>query len=128
MRDGSEESTTKPQHHGINQGCPLSPFLFGMLMTVLMMDARVTLGDEAKNACDKGELENTFFADDTLLIRTLRSHIEEYIAAVKTQGGDYGLQIHSGKVCLLRTGTLQQFETLDGSVLQRVTQCFICVS
>jgi hypothetical protein len=48
VRDEGVMSSTRPQRAGISQGCPLSPFLFGILMTVLMTDAQAKLGNEAK--------------------------------------------------------------------------------
>jgi len=68
VADGGKESDPRPQRAGISQGCPLSPFLFGMVMTVLMHDARSMLSNAASHACTKGELEEVLFADDTLLI------------------------------------------------------------
>ena len=35
-----QPSNFHPHHFGISQGCPLSPFLFSILMTVLMHDCR----------------------------------------------------------------------------------------
>ena len=105
--DGGKESTQRPQRSGISQGCPLSPFLFGMVMTVLIQDARSMLSDGAKHACTKGELEEVLFADDTLLISCSGSHLQEYMAAVEKCGADYGLQIHWGKVHLVPVGSEQ---------------------
>ena len=51
--EGSK-SSPRPQRAGISQGCPLSPFLFGMLMTILMEDARDMLSVEAREAIVKG--------------------------------------------------------------------------
>ena len=39
VQDCGQQSSSRPQRSGISQGCPLSPFLFVMLMSVLMEDA-----------------------------------------------------------------------------------------
>ena len=91
-------------HSCISQGCPLSPFLFSMVMTVLMTDARATLTHGAREACKTGELEDVLFADDTLLIGSHGPFVEEYMCAVETAGMDYGLQIHWGKVHVVAVG------------------------
>ncbi len=73
-------------------------------MMVLMTDATAMLSNDARLAYDKGQLEDALFADDTLLISRSGAHLEEYMAAVEKKGGDYGLQMHWGKVCLVRVG------------------------
>ena len=40
IRDAGSTSTWHPQAFGISQGCPLSPFLFVILMGVLIKDAK----------------------------------------------------------------------------------------
>ena len=40
VRDAGHTSEPRPQHFGISQGCPLSPFLFSIVMTVLLFEAR----------------------------------------------------------------------------------------
>ena len=47
VMDGGHKSKEKPQHSGIAQGCPLSPFLFVMVMTVVMYDAVELLGEQS---------------------------------------------------------------------------------
>jgi hypothetical protein len=118
VSDGGVDSQSRPQKAGISQGCPLSPFLFGMVMTVLMWDARNALSTEAKLACDKGELEDTLFADDTLLIGRCGEHIEEYMAQVELKGRDYGLQVHWGKVCLVKVCADSPIHGPSGQVLE----------
>ena len=93
VRDGGTTSTKRPQLAGISQGCPLSPFLFGMLMTVLMHDAKNSLSHSAKQAYEQGDLKDVLFADDTLLISTTGAHLEEYMSAVTACGAHYGLQV-----------------------------------
>ena len=39
VRDAGHTSEPRPQHFGIPQGCPLSLFLFSIVMTVLLFDA-----------------------------------------------------------------------------------------
>ena len=104
VSDSGVESSEHPQRAGISQGCPLSPFLFGIVMTVLMHDARLMLSEPASMACKQGELEDVLFADDTLLLGSHGPHVEEYMKTVEKAGLEYGLQIHWGKVALIAIG------------------------
>ena len=114
VRDEGNISSERPQLAGISQGCPLSPFLFGMLMTVLLRDARGKLSESAQAAFATGDLEDVLFADDTLLISTSGQHIEEYMAAVTECGSHYGLQIHWDKVYYVPVCTQQQVRNPSG--------------
>jgi hypothetical protein len=115
VADAGHESTRRPQKADISQGCPLSPFLFGMVMTVLMTDAMNGLSENAKAAYDRDDLEDTLFADDTLLISKTATHLEEYMAAVEERGRDYGLQVHWGKVHLISVGTDTSIRSPSGA-------------
>ena len=110
-------SGRRPQRAGISQGCPLSPFLFGMLMTVLMTDARDSLSQAAKNAVTAGSLEDVLFADDTLLISQTGRHLEEFMTAVTGCGSHYGLQVHWGKVHYVPVCTRQAVRAPDGQLI-----------
>jgi len=91
---GGRESELKRQRAGISQGCPISPFLFGMLISMLMSDVQSSLNDDANAACVKGDLEDILYADDTLLISRRCPHSEEHMASVEQKGADHGLRIH----------------------------------
>ena len=46
ISDGSEKSSKRQQSSGIAQGCPLSPYLFIILMTVLFEDVENALASK----------------------------------------------------------------------------------
>lgn len=99
--DDGVESSHRSQRAGISQGCPLSPFLFGILMTMLMEDAYGLLSPDAKAAHTSGNLGEVLYADDTLILGTASRYVEEYMLAIEACGKHYGLQIHAGKLQLV---------------------------
>ena len=80
---------------GICQGCPLSPFLFVILMTVLIHDARANLSQQVGAT----QAEKLLYADDTLLLGVSAVHVAEFASAVSRVGQNYGMQlpVHWGK-------------------------------
>lgn len=58
--DGTE-SRKRTQYTAIGQGCPLSPYLFITLMTVMFSDIKEKTGRE--ETISKGKIEATYFAE-----------------------------------------------------------------
>jgi len=92
VRDAGQTSCSYEQCFGICQGCPLSPFLFSMVMTVLIRDARELLGISAPS------LRELVYADDTLIVASCAEDAEAYMRAVAVAGANYGLQYNWKKL------------------------------
>ena len=88
------------QHFGISQGCPLSPFLFSILMTVLLHDARAKMVEKGYHFDEQGAYE-AFYADDTLLIHSSAGLLQEYMYQIEQCGQHYGLCLNFPKVEIL---------------------------
>ena len=94
VQDCGETSAERVQHSGISQGCPLSPFLFVMIMSVLMVDAVKELPECDKSLLLKGDLSDLLYADDTLLLSVSAPSLERFLEAVSNAGATYGLELH----------------------------------
>ena len=101
VSDAGTESASRPQHFGICQGCPLSPFLFGMLMTVLIKDAKQMLEQSGVKLSTEVAVNEILYADDTLLIDVDAQVVEQYMQCVAAAGNNYGLAFNWKKLEIL---------------------------
>ena len=98
------ESTTATPHTGIRKGCPLSPYLFIMVMTVLLadVDTRLRVHGVPTNSWSVGKpIYDIEYADDTLLISVTKSQAEELLRAIEVEATLYGLTLNKEKTELL---------------------------
>ena len=88
-----------------------------MLMTVVMVDAAAKLPNEDQAALAQGSLAELLYADDTLLLSVSTSTLERFLAAVSKAGATYGLELHWGKLQLLRIRSESPVRRPDGSCI-----------
>ena len=70
-----EQSEWTTQTTGIRQGCPLSPYLFLVVMTVLFQDIHEQIGAELiEHRIPGATFDEVLYADDTICIAT-KTHI-----------------------------------------------------
>ena len=92
MSDNGQTSDQHMQHFGICQGCPLSPFLFVMVMTVLWHDAKEKLQtDPVDKLADCTMINELVYADDTLLIDIDSKILQKFMGTIPEIGREYGL-------------------------------------
>ena len=66
VRDSGTVSSVKHQLSGISQGCPLSPFLFSCVMTILLHDAAADMRNNESQP-PSAMINELVYADDTLV-------------------------------------------------------------
>ena len=58
-----------PQNTGIRQGCPLSPYLFLILMTTMFIDVHTTMDEQlSRHRVPGADFDEVTYADDTICI------------------------------------------------------------
>ena len=84
-----QKSKEMQQGTGIKQGCPLSPYLFIIVMTVLMHDVKSNIElkrNLIENRIPAAEFDEILYADDTILISTNPATINKYIKEIQLEG------------------------------------------
>ena len=98
---GEEQSEWKPQLYGIRQGCPLSPYLFMLVMTVMFHDIHREVGPQIKEGLLQGfDLSEILYADDTLLVLTDGDKTNILLQAIERESAYYGLRLNNNKAML----------------------------
>ena len=97
-------------HTGIRQGCPLSPYLFVMVLSVIRMDVddRLLKHGVPTNTWSVGKpIYDLEYADDTLLFGVSTQVVEEYLKHLQVEATLYGPLLTFIKTELLRRPKLE---------------------
>ena len=115
--DGEQSSTQRAQASGVSQGCPLSPFLFVMLMTIVIEDAKRKLSEDGQTKMKNGSLQALLYADDTLLIGLDAADLQQLLDSIAWAGAQYGMELHLSKFQLLEINARYQLHAPDGGII-----------
>jgi len=108
VKSGEFKSDYKTQSSGIRQGCPLSPYLFVLVMTVLMKDVKSRLNTKRQNEPINGiKFSEILYADDTLLFGPHTQNINKLLKEIQIESNYYNLNLNLGK-CINLTLNQQQ--------------------
>ena len=104
--DMEGKSTWRKQRTGIRQGCPLSPYLFVIFMTVLFHDVEGEVGQKTMEmTMDLVDFSNILYADDTFLIGKHSRELNKILAAIEKHSARYGMRLNNKKCIQINMNT-----------------------
>ena len=114
-----QQSAWKTQETGIRQGCPLSPYLFIILMTVLFHDIhRLHTPNEGRARIKGANFDEVLYADDTICVSQSEVALEKKLKAIEADGNKYGLKLNKAKCEILKFGDVRAIHFEDGSIIK----------
>ncbi|MDA8583201.1 reverse transcriptase family protein [bacterium] len=115
----NEHSEFKQQLSGIRQGCPLSPYLFILVMSVMFYDIHSEVGESIKEGLIKGFDESEIlYADDTMLVLKNDTSINTLLQAIGKESAYYGLRLNKTKCEYISMNTECSIQFSDGSLMK----------
>ena len=112
---GFQDHTAEGQvHAGIRQGCPLSPYLFVIVLTVIFADIDHDLDSKGMPRNTWSSIHPVYdleYADDTLLLARTIPQMQSFLSSVEKIAAEYGMKLNDTKTELL-TKTAGETTTL----------------
>ena len=109
------------QETGIRQGCPLSPYLFLIVMTVMFHDVHKRTDEElGKYRVPGADFDEVTYADDTICISTSTGAMNLFVKNIEEEGNKYRMKLNKGKCELISTGTGEGVQFGDGTYIKKV--------
>ena len=118
FKDGGHTSLEHPYKFGICHECPPSPFLFSMLMTVLMHDAKSRLAARAVTLDSDVVAHDILYADNTVGVSF--ENVERHMECIAEVGSGYGLSSNLSRLETMPVRCVAAIHKFDGTFVKSV--------
>ena len=119
--DGTQSGWYK-QETGIRQGCPLSPYLFLIVMTTMFHDIHFSdrVGANLiRNRVAGMNFDEILYADDTICISEDTRTMYKLLAAIEEEETKYGLKLNKAKCEAVLTSHTANVHFANGEPVKR---------
>ena len=104
----------------LEKGCPLSPYLFILLLTVITHDVKSNMNLEEQIIVSAGKLHNVdltelYYADDTLIMASTAAAAETILQHIELESGKYNMLLNHTKCIHLRLNDLERITFMNGT-------------
>ena len=120
VKDDYGISDQRVQSAGIRQGCPLSPFLFVLVMTCIDSDIQGTISQHVVNNRIPGlNYDMVYYADDTILYSQSNRGLNELLSLTERISKQYGLNLNRDKCVAIPMNNDGSIHFQDGTQLAK---------
>ena len=124
-----KDTTTDPriQRSGIRHGCPLSPYLLVMLMTVIMYNSEKGLTEQELEIVENSKLHKQvsgklFYAGDTIIMAQKAEAVEIVLHRTEAESHKYALKLNQGKCIHIQMNAIYRIHFRQGNTVPIQTQ------